>query len=422
MLRVRNTYAGKSVLVTGASGFLGKAIVEKLLRDVKDVKSIYFFLRPKRGQNFEQRLSLMKNEDLFQTIREKQPGVLDKLRPIQADLSIVKNFGISDHDMNMLKKDVNFVIHAAATVKFNAPLPDAIRTNTLGTREMIRISKTFENLEAFTYVSTAFSNCHRPTHSDVNEIIYDPAFDYQHVIDTVESGNSSEIEKKSKKALKIFPNTYSLSKHLTEQMIKDLSIDFPVNIVRPSIITPTMKEPKEAWVSFNGTLMSLNLVMMTGYLRNLLAKKDTALDVIPCDTSANAIVTACAAMAANKSKDLQIYNCTMSMKNLASYEKIFGQLLVAAQTGRPSTKMIWYPRMKIHENQFSFWTHLMFSQIIPAALFDILSVVRLRKPINLMMQIKLANSLVFKYFSFNDWNFDNRNMLKLHDMLSSEEK
>lgn len=42
-------YGGKSILITGATGFMGKVMVEKLLRDCGQVKCIYILVRMKRG-------------------------------------------------------------------------------------------------------------------------------------------------------------------------------------------------------------------------------------------------------------------------------------------------------------------------------------------------------------------------------------
>lgn len=42
-------YNGKNILITGATGFMGKVLVEKLLRDCPDVNTIYILVRMKRG-------------------------------------------------------------------------------------------------------------------------------------------------------------------------------------------------------------------------------------------------------------------------------------------------------------------------------------------------------------------------------------
>nr|CAD7445835.1 unnamed protein product [Timema bartmani] len=48
-------FKGRTILVTGATGFLGKVLVEKLLRTT-DVDRVYMFFRPKRGQEVKQRM------------------------------------------------------------------------------------------------------------------------------------------------------------------------------------------------------------------------------------------------------------------------------------------------------------------------------------------------------------------------------
>lgn len=47
-------YKNSTVLVTGGNGFLGTALVEKLLRCF-DVKRVFLLLRAKNNENFEQR-------------------------------------------------------------------------------------------------------------------------------------------------------------------------------------------------------------------------------------------------------------------------------------------------------------------------------------------------------------------------------
>lgn len=49
-------YGGKSILITGATGFLGKVLMEKLFRTSPDLKVIYILVRPKAGQTLQQRV------------------------------------------------------------------------------------------------------------------------------------------------------------------------------------------------------------------------------------------------------------------------------------------------------------------------------------------------------------------------------
>lgn len=53
--RIREYFRNKTILITGASGFLGKLLLEKLLRSCPDVKEIYILLRPKRNMSTKER-------------------------------------------------------------------------------------------------------------------------------------------------------------------------------------------------------------------------------------------------------------------------------------------------------------------------------------------------------------------------------
>lgn len=53
--KVQRFYDGKKIFITGGTGFLGKLLVEKLLRST-NVAAIYFLIRPKKGKNIHTRL------------------------------------------------------------------------------------------------------------------------------------------------------------------------------------------------------------------------------------------------------------------------------------------------------------------------------------------------------------------------------
>jgi FlaA1/EpsC-like NDP-sugar epimerase len=55
--KIAKFYAGRSVFITGGSGFVGKQIVEKLLRSCPEIDTIYLLMRAKKGQNVQQRLN-----------------------------------------------------------------------------------------------------------------------------------------------------------------------------------------------------------------------------------------------------------------------------------------------------------------------------------------------------------------------------
>ena len=50
-------YNGRSVFITGGTGFLGKLVVEKLLRSCPGIENMYFLIRPRHNKNIKDRVS-----------------------------------------------------------------------------------------------------------------------------------------------------------------------------------------------------------------------------------------------------------------------------------------------------------------------------------------------------------------------------
>lgn len=57
------------------------------------------------------------------------------------------NLGISEKDQITLQNEVNIVFHVAATVKFDAPLRDAVNINVRSTRDLLEIAKKMKHLK-----------------------------------------------------------------------------------------------------------------------------------------------------------------------------------------------------------------------------------------------------------------------------------
>ena len=63
--------------------------------------------------------------------------------------------------------------------------------------------------------------------------------------DKFDKTSINEIEKK---ILKTYPNTYTFSKNMAEQIVASKCRDLPVAIVRPSIIGASLEEPYPGWI------------------------------------------------------------------------------------------------------------------------------------------------------------------------------
>lgn len=59
---VVNFFKNQNIFITGGTGFVGTALIEKILRTCKDVGTIYLLIRPKDGKSVDNRLQeLTKN-------------------------------------------------------------------------------------------------------------------------------------------------------------------------------------------------------------------------------------------------------------------------------------------------------------------------------------------------------------------------
>ena len=55
-LSISQFYARRDIFVTGATGFLGKCLVEKLIRSIPDIGRVMVLVRPKRGKTVQERI------------------------------------------------------------------------------------------------------------------------------------------------------------------------------------------------------------------------------------------------------------------------------------------------------------------------------------------------------------------------------
>ena len=70
---------------------------------------------------------------------------------------------MSEEDRAALKRDVNVVLHCAATVRFdNSPvgLSTAVKINVRGLREVMGLAREMRGLSSFVHVSSAYVHCH----------------------------------------------------------------------------------------------------------------------------------------------------------------------------------------------------------------------------------------------------------------------
>ena len=65
--QIAASFAGQNVFMTGGTGFLGKVLIEKLLRSCPDVGTIYMLSRPKKGKSAQERINAIFQEQVYYT-------------------------------------------------------------------------------------------------------------------------------------------------------------------------------------------------------------------------------------------------------------------------------------------------------------------------------------------------------------------
>lgn len=243
-------YENQEIFITGASGFLGKVLVEKLLRSCGDLKTIYVLMRPKKGDSIEQRIKNLIALPLFEPLKNHNPDIFKKLIPIAGDVAELK-MGISENDSERMK-NVSLIFHSAASVRFDDSLKYAVFMNTRGTREIMEFARSLKNIKAIMHVSTTYSH---PELKTVGEIIHEPYVDWRKTIEISEKCDDDSMRVLTPLYTNFMPNTYTFTKALAEQIVDDTKDELPLVLFRPSIVISTMKDPIPGWIdNFNGPI------------------------------------------------------------------------------------------------------------------------------------------------------------------------
>lgn len=156
MYSICDFYAGQEILITGGSGFIGKVLLEKILRSLPTVSKVYVLLRPQKGKSAEDRLKELLELRLFERAHKEQPEAFQKCIAICGDMSKL-GLALSQEDAVKIQ-NVSIILHSAANVKFSEKFKNIVLLNIRGTYELLKIAENLKKLKAFAYVSTAYSN------------------------------------------------------------------------------------------------------------------------------------------------------------------------------------------------------------------------------------------------------------------------
>ncbi|HEX8910630.1 MAG TPA: AMP-binding protein, partial [Anaeromyxobacteraceae bacterium] len=158
LLDVAATLRGKRLLVTGATGFVGKVTLSMLLHRYPEIGKVFVLVRPGTGGTAEARFfGKVAASRPFDPLREQHGGRFDaflreKCAPLAGDVS-EPLCGLSEADLAALAP-LHAVVSCAGLVDFNASLELSVKVNTLGARHAAELCR--RTGAALVHVSTCF--------------------------------------------------------------------------------------------------------------------------------------------------------------------------------------------------------------------------------------------------------------------------
>ncbi|CAH0712827.1 unnamed protein product, partial [Brenthis ino] len=410
-------YKGKTIFMTGGSGFMGKVLLEKLLYSCTDLDRIYLLLRNKKGVAPEQRLAEIYKSHCFDRLRIDKPGIFEsKVFFIAGDCSEI-GLGISDEDRALIINRTQIIFHVAASVRFDDTLKVAAKLNLRGTKEMLELATEVRNLEAFAHISTSYANTNR---DPVEEVMYPPLADWRDTLKICEEADDMTIQVLTAKYLGEMPNTYVFTKQLAENVVYEYRGKLPIVIIRPSIVISSVSEPTPGWIeNFNGPT-GLIVACGKGILRTLYSKPDLISDYIPVDVAIKCFIAAAWARGTKKlelSDDIPIYNsCAGKLNSITVYELIeIGEQVIAEE---PLHNSLWTYGPTITTSLFLYNLQVLFLHLLPAVLVDVLLWLLGKKTMLVKIQRRIyAGNVAVQYYLNQQWTFTNTNFISLRSII-----
>ena len=353
-LSVSKQLAGKRIAITGATGFLGTALVERLMRSVPDCHLVLLIRPGKRTVPAERaKREIFRNDVFHRWIGELGDGdrkaggdpfwaqVAERVTVIAGDVG-TDGLGLNSEDSTIFAS-CDVVIHSAATVSFDAPLDSAVEVNLLGATRILQALQALDVTPHFVGVSTCYVAGNRrgsapeqllsdsPFHIDVswrNEVKaarrtranYDSQSRAAAQLEEFQARARQElgaagtpllaakteqlrqrwvseqlVEAGRARAASLgWPDAYAYTKALGERALVESRGNVPVSIVRPSIIESAWAEPVPGWIKGFRMAEPILISYAQGLLKEFPGVPEGIVDVIPVDLVVAAIINVAA--------------------------------------------------------------------------------------------------------------------------------
>jgi alcohol-forming fatty acyl-CoA reductase len=328
--------AGGHVLLTGATGFLGQALLEKLLSSYPTTR-VTLLVRARGSSSGSDRLGNLLRRPVFAKWRESVGA--EAAAQIVAERVSVVDAELGNTEVR-LPGDLTAVIHAASTVSFDPPIDDAFRTNVQGVVDLYEAVRAAGGNPHVVHVSTAYVAGARKGTVPERSLDHDAdwrtelaaAFAARESVEwdsrrpnvlrraldearkehgksgprsTATAAEESRREWVDKQLVEYgrlrgqslgWPDVYTFTKALGERVAEEmLTGHLPLSVVRPAIVESALRHPYPGWIDGFKMADPLIIAFGRGVLPEFPGLPDGVLDVIPVDIVVNATLAAAAA-------------------------------------------------------------------------------------------------------------------------------
>lgn len=151
---------GKKVLFIGGTGFVGKVTLSMLLYNFPNIGKIYATVRARNAAESVNRFwTSILTSPPFDPLREKlgrdfENFIHEKVVPINGDVGN-EFLGLTEDEARQIMSDCDIIINGAGNVTFNPPLESALRTNVVGSYNIITLARMMRR-PCLVHVSTCF--------------------------------------------------------------------------------------------------------------------------------------------------------------------------------------------------------------------------------------------------------------------------
>ena len=328
--------AGKTILLTGVTGFLAQVVFERLLADFEQTR-VVLLVRSQTGATSRDRVEYLFRKPAFDTLRERvgQDGLMNMLDE-RVDV-IDGDFG---RGLPEVPAGIDVAMHSAATVSFDPPIDEAFMTNLQGAMNLYGGVIAGGSTPALVHVSTAYVAGvqkgvipegpleHRvdfrlelelamSARADVEAASRKPemlnAFmdlardEHSRAGPTTVADDAEDRRQKwvTKRLVEYgrtrarslgWPDVYTFTKAMGERAVEELAAEanLPLSIVRPSIIESAYTHPFPGWI--DGFKMADPIIRAygLGQIPEFPGIPEGIIDIIPVDFVVNALLAVAA--------------------------------------------------------------------------------------------------------------------------------